>query len=501
MTATMPRPGASVIVRQSPPPRVIPTDSGVWFAVGLTDKGPANRAVLISSLNDFVNWFGQRQTYSPLYDAVETYFRLGGSQAYVGRVVGPAAVIASWNIADSGAAVSLVAKAKGPGAYANTRRITVQVPGNGGTLSSFSLLITDTADATISEQSPDFTTQAGAVAWSQYSSNIDITLGASANMPAAAAATGPGTAGTDDRTNVTDVQWRSALNLFSRDLGPGQVSQVGRSSNQAYVDTLAHAAAMGHRTAILDGPDSSSATSGTTLVSALRGTNDEWGAMFQPWVVIPGLTPNTTRIAPPSAAVAARCAWVTGSGESPNQPAAGMPEGILDDFVIGLSQPAYDNNSGIQQTRDTMYSGGVNQIALRYGSYVVFGWRTLVDPSGLKQDWLDLGNRRLACAMTAEALAISENYILKEIDGQGRLFARFQGDLQGMCARYYDLGSLYGDKPEDAYIVDVGPSVNTPATIQNKELHALIACRMSQDAELVVIEINKTPVSQSLSAV
>jgi hypothetical protein len=46
--------------------------------------------------------------------------------------------------------------------------------------------------------------------------------------------------------------------------------------------------------------------------------------------------------------------------------------------------------------------------------------------------------------------------------------------------------------------VDVSSNVNTPQTIANREMHAAISLRMSEDAELVVIEFAKVPVTQSL---
>lgn len=495
MSVTMPRPGSVVQTRTGPPPRTLPTNTGVWFASGMTDRGPADHPVLISSLQEFINTFGGRQTYSPLYDAIETFFREGGSQVYVSRVVGPGAATSFVNLADAGAVTSLVARAKGPGAYANTRRITVQVPGNGGTAGSFSLLITDTADPTVNEQSPDFVNQAAAIAWSQFSSTITLTLGTSANNPIATI-NSPMATGADDRAGITDTQWKQALDRIPKDLGPGQVSQVGRSTTQAYIDTLAHAQA-NNRVAILDLPDSPTVATLTAAAAGQRGGNDIYGAAFGPWLVIPGLTPNTTRIVPPSAGVAAKCAASDGAGNSPNVPAAGFPLGVFS-YVIGLSQPAYDNGTGVDGTRDAMYALGVNLIVFRYGLYEVFGWRTLTDPNGANQDWINLGNRRLAMAMIAEGNAILEPFILSEIDGQGRTFGKLKGLLQGMCGRYYALGSLYGDKPEDSYAIDTGPSVNTPATIQNREIHAAMAVRMTQDGELVVLELAKIPVSQTL---
>jgi len=496
MSQLQPRPGSIVTTRTTTPPRTVPTDTGVWFVAGLSDRGQTT-PTLVQSLQDFINIFGTRQTYSVLYDAVETFFREGGARAYIGRVVGPAAVVAFKNLNDNAAAVSLVAKAKGPGAFGNVITVQVQNPGAGGTASSFSLQVVDTGypGGTLTEQSPDFTSQAAAIAWAQSNSQlITLTLGASSLFPQNAAASALAT-GNDDRASVTDTQWRAALTGFTRDLGPGQVTQIGRTTTTAHADTLAHAAA-NNRTAILDGPDSPTVATVTTAATTQRGTNDEYGALFAPWIVIPGLVAGTTRIVPPSALVCAKCGKNDGAGKSPNNPAAGI-DGV-GSFVIGLSQPAYDNGSGVDVTRDAMYTLGVNQIVFRYGNYEVFGWRTLVDPNGAKGDWINLGNRRLAMAMVAKGLAIAENFILEEIDGQGRVFARFNGMLSAMCADYFTLGSLYGVRPEDAYSVDTGPQVNTIATIGNRELHAAISARMSPDSELVVIEIAKVPVTQNL---
>lgn len=510
MTATMPRPGSVVTTRSTPPPRVVPTDTGTAFVTGTTDRGPANAPVLVQSLTDFINTFGLRQSYSVLYDWLETFFREGGAKAYIGRVVGPAAVVATKALNDAGAATSLTANAKGPGAFGNSITVQVQNPGAGGTAGSFSLLVTDPnypqangTTASYSEQSPDFLTQQAAIAWANANSQlINLVLGASANLPANAAAA-PLATGADDRTNITDVQWRTAMGLFARDLGPGQIVQAGRTTQQAYSDTLTHAQA-NNRIAILDGQDSPSVTTLKGLTQTIRTTaassvNAKYGALFAPWVTIPGLTPGTSRTVPPSALVCGKISAKDSSGTTPNAPAAGN-DGVSR-IATGLSQPAYDSGSGQAVTRDDMYTAGVNLIVQRYGVFEVFGWRTLVDPNGADQDWLNLGNSRLAMYIVAKALAIAENYVLDEIDGRGRTFKAFEGDIRGIMLDLYNRGSLYdggSGKPEDAFSVDTGPTVNTAATIANRELHAAVSARMTQDAELVVIEIAKVPVTQSL---
>lgn len=491
MSQAQPRPGSIVTTRTAPPPRSIPTDTGVWFVAGLSDKGPL-KPVKVGSLQEFINNMGGRVTYSILYDAMETFFREGGSSAIVSRVVGPTPVIATVNLNSAAAAISLVVKAKGPGAYGNTLRVTVTGGGGAGPGNPFTLTIADTVLGTL-ETSPSLATQAEAVAWSQTSSWVDITLGAAPDNPAAVASAAL-TTGTDDRVNIVDAQWAAALARFTKDLGPGQVSAPGRTTTTGHAQVRDHAAA-NNRVALLDAPDSAVVATVTAAATSARGTNDQYAAMFAPWVVVPGVVAGTTRVVPPCAFVAGKIGKLDSQGNSPNKPAAGFPEGVAD-WASSLSQVPYDSGVGIDMTRDAMYDAGINQLAIRFGLLQVFGWRSLTSPTGAMQDWINLGNVRLNMAIVARSLAIAEGYILDELT-LSRI-KQFQGDLMSMLAEYYRIGSLFGETPEEAFVVDVGPSVNTLASIQNRELHASIGVRMTQDAELVVVEISKVPVTQSL---
>jgi len=91
----MPRPGINITLKESPPSRGAPVDTGTWFIAGLTERGPHNATVLLSSMTDYERVYGQRVSYGQLYDALEVFFKEGGKRAYVGRVVGPAFVLAT----------------------------------------------------------------------------------------------------------------------------------------------------------------------------------------------------------------------------------------------------------------------------------------------------------------------------------------------------------------------------------------------------------------------
>ena len=99
-----------------------------------------------------------------------------------------------------------------------------------------------------------------------------------------------------------------------------------------------------------------------------------------------------------------------------------------------------------------------------------------------------------------EADAIGE-HVLKQIDGQGTLFAAFNADLKGMLLEHYNRGALYGATPEEAFSVNTGASINTPATIANGEVHAIIRLRTSPTAEWVHVVIVKTAARSAFGCV
>lgn len=473
----MSRPGVVVELQDTPGQVSVPTDTGTWFALGLTDRGTI-APQRIKSLNQFVQIFGDRQTYSVLYDAVELFFREGGDTVVIGRVVGPGATTGFKNLLDAGAGISLVVTALGPGAWSANYKVAVVAGTVGGT---FAIHITDAANNVL-EDSGNLVDQASAVAWSQNSQYVRITLGATALVPAVVAPAAL-SAGTDDRAAITDTQWANELALLTDEFGPGQVSEPGRTTTTAYDQIIAHCEAH-NRVAILDLPNSG--TSGT-LISAISTENSRFGAAFGPWILVPGLVVATTRTVPPSALVAgliARNDPVYG----PNRPSAGIVGESR--FAVGVSQTGWDD-----ATRETLNDAGVNVVRNMSGTVKVYGWRSLTDPIN-DQDWVDFGNARLFMSLSAEFDVIGENFVFDEIDGQnGSTIGAFHDSLAGACLRHYNTGELFGDTADDAFSVDTGPSVNTIATIQQLELHALVRVRMAPFAELVVIEVVKQAIT------
>jgi phage tail sheath protein FI len=473
------RPGTLVTLRETPSTVSLPTDTGTAFIAGLTDRGPL-LAKNILSLQDFINSFGTRQTYSPFYDAVEAFFREGGNSAYISRVVGPGATSGTHNLVDAVAGISLVATANGPGAWSANYKVAV-VAGSGAGL--FKIQVTDTNNVVL-EDSGDLIDVGAAVQWSAYSQYIRLSLGASANDPAIAAPAAL-SAGTDDRANITDTQWQNAYDKFTPDLGPGQVLAPGRTSSAGKQQLINHAEANG-RVALLDFSDTFAVATLQTEAAAV--TDSRFAAGFAPWVTIPGIATGLVRVIPPSAVVAGVIARNDPS-LGPNRPAAGDAGALR--YAVQLSQPNWGDPD-----RQTLNDAGVNVIRSMFNGFRIYGWRSLTSFSS-DSNWIDFGNARLQMAITAELKNIAESFMFEEIDGQnGTTIGSFHTAIAGVMLDHYARREFFGDTANDAFSVDTGPGVNTVTTIANQELHAVVAYKAAPMAEQVVIEVVKAQIAQ-----
>lgn len=282
----------------------------------------------------------------------------------------------------------------------------------------------------------------------------------------------------------------TALAFFTRDLGPGQVAVPGRKTPATRLSLAQHAEAT-NRVAISSA--TSTATVATvvadTTIASITSDQERRIALFAPDIVVPVST-GVTRTISPEAIVMGLMAKRDGEGRTPNEPAAG---------ALGESSVAV--NTAFSYTdvdRTTLNVNGANILRSMYGGVRVYGYRTLADPS-TDDNYVNLANARLFMAIEAQADAIAERYVFRQLDGRRLTITEFGGALTGMLLPFWQLGSLYGTTPDQAFRVDVGPNVNTDATIANRELKASIILRMSEYAEEVKIDIVKARVTEAVA--
>ena len=486
-------PGVYVNVTTAPPSPNGNAPTGTWFVTGSAAQGPTGVAIPVSSMSQYATYCGARtSTSATIYDSLDEFFHDGGVQAFVSVVAGPSAVAASVVLQDTGtpsATNTLTVTAAGPGTWGNN--VTIQV--TAGTASN-SYVISVLNNGSIVAQSPNLFVPQDALTWASslpvYQVLVTFVNNGSAVAPPnnnPALGTFPLINGVDNFAGITETQWTNALTAFVQDLGPGQVSAPGHTTASGYLALDAHAVAYG-RVALLDVADNASAATlvaqSTTFQASAQDSS--YAAFFAPYIQIPGIystnpaaiSPVPIRTVPPSALAAALMAANDQTNDA-NDPAAG-PNG-QSTYAIGVTQNYTAANLAL------LNGAGIDVSKIVNGVVTLYGYRsTSLDPN-----WVYLNNVRFRMQVENDFDAIGEQFMFNEIDGQGHLFSRFNAALAGRCQTYWTNGSLYGSTPAQAFQVNTGPQVNTPATIAAGQINAEVLLHMSQFGEFVTINVVK----------
>ncbi len=483
------RPGVNVLGRDTRTSRTQPIDTGTAFAAIVSQRGPTG-VNKVTSQAQFILDYGARTNVNALYwDSVEQFFNYGGKVLYLTRLDGPAAAVATVNVPDAGAGVSLIATAVGTGTWYNALNLIFEVdPDNAA---ARRVRVTHDTDATISETSPYYDSQIDLRNWALNSKYVRLALGATALMPAVGTLNLVG--GLDDAAGVVTATKTTALARFVSSLGPGNVNIPGAVSAADWAVIQAHAEAM-NRSAILEYPDTADEATLTTLARASRALG-RVAAGFAGWLVVPHIG-GRSKTVPPGLAVAGKIAVhdATENGLGQNKPVAGVRRGVLN-RALSVSVDFGDDDK-----RTRLNSEGVNLIREIQGSVTIYGWRSLAHPTS-DAGWRNFGHRRLQTALFARISALMEEHVFAEIDGEGHLFGQVRGEIkQRILHPYYVVGSLYGASPEDAYSITTDDPINTEETIADGQLNVAVVVVESEFAEEINITVTKSTIQEGVGA-
>lgn len=119
------RPGVYISERTLPSPNAtLGTANAAGAALGVFEKGPTS-ATLVTSWYDFVKKFGNYNANYPSTFGVSQFFRNGGAELYVSRILGDGAVAASIALVDVESDTIGTFTAKDKGADGNNLRVKV----------------------------------------------------------------------------------------------------------------------------------------------------------------------------------------------------------------------------------------------------------------------------------------------------------------------------------------------------------------------------------------
>lgn len=468
-----------------------------YFTIGLTDRGDTTKAVLVHSLSDFVEKFGPRVTYGAVYDDLEAYFNEGGTQAYVARVVGPAAALATLTLVDraGGAGVAtLRVDAASPGAWG--AGLSVQID-DGSAANTFKLTVLEAGVAQeVYNNLADPATAAAFV--NARSSRVVLTNLASAsttptNNPKVLVATALA-GGNDDRASVTATLITNAAARFTPDLGPGAIATPGFDAATVGPALIAHGLA-NNRLALLAPPIATTTSGARTAVVGLRTLAGSEGAgIFYPWVLVPNGAGGTRTISPEGYIAGIRARTQVAVGDAgPSQAPAG--EFGRARHVIGLESELD------RATSDSLNDDNVNVIRRIAGTVRLMGWRSL---STDEANYRFLSARDLLCYIGALGKTALDRYVFRTIDGRGHLFTEIANDLLAIVDPIATAGGLFaksdaaGRPVDPGYRIDTGPGVNTVPSMQRGEVRANLAVRPSPTGELIILSITSVPLTQAI---
>ena len=462
-------PGVTVNVIADAAPSGVSTETGRLFAAGITRRGPTGPQ-RVAGPGSFARIYGERAHYDTLTDALRAFWRSGGGEVYVSRVVGPDAQASSVTIDDGSG---------GDGSSEDVLEITAREVGEHG----------DDLSVEISSSGPSFSLTVlkdgeEVESWSGLTSAADAAgvtsehvrirdLG-SDETPDSGSYDLEG--GDDDRSGIGSDDWQDALDRFDSTYGPGQVVAPGRESSSAREQLLDHAEEHG-RIAFLDGEQGASVSDLTSDVNSVRSRH---AALFAPWLHVPD--GGRTRTVPASvvaAGLAARLDAQAPTGHLAPERGLSILDSVSDvetDFAD--DQHAELNGAGVNVFRRTRTSG----VLLR-------GFRTTSNDEA----WTQLSQARYIMGLSSRLAQIADRFVFRTITPA--TLVDYGNQIKSELKDDFDAGALFGDEPDDAYSVDTSDDVNPPEEISAGRLHALVSVQVSPFAEQVVIDLVKSAIN------
>ncbi|MDI6911480.1 hypothetical protein [Nocardioides sp.] len=295
-----------------------------------------------------------------------------------------------------------------------------------------------------------------------------------------------------DNAAVTEAEWTTALDQLTADFGPGQVLIPGVETAAAHAALLAHADAT-KRCVLLDAAKDATAADLTTAAAGLAaGAGAERAGLIAPWATVPG-SAGLAREVPGSviaAGLAARSDARVGHANAAPAFDQGVGAGVIS---RGIAVTATYTDAEL----DDLHDAGVSVIRNIRGVPTLYGWVSISsDPNFRQLNW-----GRMAMQLHYGISALVEQFLGRQIDGQGKLFAELEGTLRGYFLPLWQRDpnpALYGSSADEAFDVDTR-SPNTGTTIAAGELHALAAVALTPHTEKVIIDVT-TAIAEGVAA-
>lgn len=491
------RPGVYISERLLPAPiAVTGTANAAGAAIGAFAQGP-EEVTIVTSWYDFVKKFGGYNNAFPATFGVGQFFKNGGSELYVRRVLGEDAVAATATITpDSGATNVGSITAKNRGADGNNLRVqfteatgglyNLAVYREGGSSSADTnadndVLVESYNNLSLSDElSSDYIETV--IGLNSELITIAITSGVTAPtaniIPLTSGANGTAPAAADYTAIIAEYSAVDRpLVLFAPEIN----AVLGSADGKTVHDALVSWAQENNSFAVIDTPASLSVTDAKSYAAGLGASS--YAAVYYPHVYIAdplGRSSSSLRKTGPAGSIAGLYIQ-TDKQAGPFKAPAGVTATVRGAVTLEkafTTAELDDLNSA---------ASPLNAIRNIPGAGVVsMGARTLLQ-DGTANKYV---NMRRSLIYIRKSLNDLTQFALFENNDEA-LWAKLRTAITVFLNGYLNQGGLRGTTPAQAFFVKCDAENNPDASIANGEVHIEVGVALQYPAEFVVINLSQ----------
>jgi hypothetical protein len=474
--------------------------ASTFFVVGETERGTDSVAVAVSSLEEYVSFFGGYEANKHTYQQVRTFFEEGGARCVVARATANAAAPAVRALlANPADAAGITLTAVGAGTWGNSLRVAVV--NNDDVSFDITLYYGGTALSNIVAQTTGHTTLTSAVSAINNSSvfqrycSAALTTGATGTAKLDDLALTAFALGTDG--SIAESDFIAALNLFTEELGAGAVSIPGLAdgtNDHTLWDAIKNHCTGNNRVGILSfhaNASHSAVISSSEDYGSSDNSDHEFIAMYHPWVTIPSGS-GTDLTIPPDGYVAANRSKAHNSVGS-WQPYAGISTEAS--FVNGIA-------TAVGRTDSTnLDNARVNAIRVISGTIRIYGARS---HSTNTAQWRFITMRDTVNFVVDRANVALEPLVFSAINGRRTIYGDIQSALQGVMEPIRIAGGLFegfdqnGRQVDFGYTIKVDDSINPLAQLESGLIKAQLGLRVSSIGDKIEVNLIKSNLTATL---
>lgn len=477
--ATYTRIGVDTTVSVQAAPSAQSVPSGRAQFAGVTQKGPIGYPYALTSIKDFERLFGGRTTYSSVYEEVRAYFALGGAEAFITRVVGPAATNGSVTLTDGaaeGAKDVLTVEVIDPGQHSQDYTVNTTVRPDGG----FDLVVVDTttgrtiASFLANESPADLANRAIG------STVVRVKdLGAGVNPGAGLK---PISAGSDDRTLITVTDYVKALDAH-KDVPSGVALATPGLYASVTAEKIGEHAAEHRKIYVADLEPDTTLDEAAAVGDQLMGKpNSQAVAVVYPSILVADSNQRTRTVGGAAYALAARS--ITHTKTSPAQPPAGQSR--------AMTAPTSPVHKLDLDDINELNQHGINGIQTTGGQSYLNNWSSLsTDPSMRELAHTDALNQ-----IEVQLRAKAERLLWRPNEGMEGIRGEATGLVAEVLDPYYQAGYLFpaldaeGNAVDSGYQATVEQIRSSGQNAPYSELNLTVMVRLSPITRHIVIGIN-----------